>query len=100
MIIRRTEATAEHAEHESFGVTDTVRLSALGGLTQYGAYLQTLQPGARTSNKHWHENEDEMLYVLSGHARRSCIPAMPRAGRPGRRSGTTHRTSPTRRAPF
>ncbi|WP_431262449.1 cupin domain-containing protein [Roseateles chitinivorans] len=66
MIIRKTEAQADHAEHASFGITDTVRLSAFGGLTQYGAYVQTLQPGARSSNRHWHENEDEMLYVLSG----------------------------------
>ena len=28
--------------------------------------MQTLHPGARSSNNHWHENEDEFLYVLSG----------------------------------
>ncbi len=66
MIIRSAEASVERFERESFGITDTTRLSALGGLTQFGAYVQTLQPGARTSNKHWHECEDEMLFVLSG----------------------------------
>ena len=66
MIIRKNEVPAERAERESFGVTETVRLSAAGGLSQYGAYVQTLQPGARSSNNHWHENEDEFLYVLSG----------------------------------
>lgn len=60
MIIRSAEAAAERFERESFGVTDTSRLSAQGGLTQFGAYVQTLQPGARSSNKHWHECEDEM----------------------------------------
>ncbi|CAN5325906.1 hypothetical protein BH10PSE17_BH10PSE17_01080 [soil metagenome] len=66
MIIRRNEVPAERAERDTFGVADTVRLSDAGGLTQYGAYLQTLHPGARSSNNHWHENEDEFLYVLSG----------------------------------
>jgi uncharacterized cupin superfamily protein len=66
MIFRNSEVPAERAERESFGVTDTVRLSDVGSLSQYGAYVQTLHPGARTSNNHWHENEDEFLYVLSG----------------------------------
>jgi len=66
MIIRKNQVPAERAERESFGVTDTVRLSVAGGLSQYEAYVQTLLPGARSSNNHWHENEDEFLYVLSG----------------------------------
>ena len=37
-----------------------------GGLTQFGAYVETLHPGARSSDKHWHEKEDEFLYVLAG----------------------------------
>jgi uncharacterized cupin superfamily protein len=37
-----------------------------GGLTQYGAYVETLQPGAPPLEKHWHEKEDEFLYVLFG----------------------------------
>ena len=66
MIIKKNQVPAERAERESFGVTDTLRLSDAGGLSQYGAYVQTLHPGARSSNNHWHENEDEFLYVLSG----------------------------------
>ena len=66
MIIKKNQLPAERAERESFGVTDTLRLSDAGGLSQYGAYVQTLHPGARSSNNHWHENEDEFLYVLSG----------------------------------
>jgi len=31
-----------------------------------GAYLQTLQPGARSSTRHWHEREDEFLFVVLG----------------------------------
>jgi uncharacterized cupin superfamily protein len=66
MIIKKNQVPADRAERESFGVTDTLRLSDAGGLSQYGAYVQTLHPGARSSNNHWHENEDEFLYVLSG----------------------------------
>lgn len=66
MIIKRGQIQPERSERESFGITDTVRLSDAGGLSQYGAYVQTLHPGARSSNNHWHENEDEFLYVLSG----------------------------------
>ncbi|ROZ75388.1 cupin domain-containing protein [Ramlibacter sp. WS9] len=66
MIIKKNQVPAERAERESFGVSDTLRLSDAGGLSQYGAYVQTLHPGARSSNNHWHENEDEFLYVLSG----------------------------------
>src|SRR5215207_700214 len=39
-----------------------------GGLTQFVAHVQTLQPGSRTGDRHWHEEEDELLYVLSGEA--------------------------------
>jgi uncharacterized cupin superfamily protein len=66
MIIRKSQVSADRAERESFGVTDTLQLSAAGGLSQYTAFVQTLHPGARSSNNHWHENEDEFLYVLSG----------------------------------
>jgi uncharacterized cupin superfamily protein len=40
--------------------------SDAGGLTQYGAYVETMQPGERSSDPHWHAKEDEFLYVLSG----------------------------------
>lgn len=37
-----------------------------GGLTQFGAHLETLPPGSQSSFRHWHEGEDEMVYILSG----------------------------------
>jgi uncharacterized cupin superfamily protein len=43
-------------------------LSDAGGLTQFGAFLETLPPGSRSSHKHWHEQEDELIYMLSGTA--------------------------------
>ncbi|WP_295559334.1 cupin domain-containing protein [uncultured Hyphomicrobium sp.] len=36
------------------------------GLTQFGVNLTTLQPGAKSSHRHWHENEDEFIYMLEG----------------------------------
>lgn len=41
-------------------------LSEPGGLTQFGAFIQELQPGTRSSIKHWHSAEDELVYVLEG----------------------------------
>lgn len=48
------------------GRAATCFYSDAGGITQFGAHVQTLLPGARSSNRHWHEHEDEFLYILSG----------------------------------
>jgi uncharacterized cupin superfamily protein len=37
-----------------------------GGLTQFGAHIEMLPPGSRSAFRHWHETEDEMIYMLSG----------------------------------
>jgi uncharacterized cupin superfamily protein len=44
----------------------TLWISEAGGLTQFGAFVEVLQPGSRSSIKHWHSAEDEMVYVLEG----------------------------------
>ena len=44
------------------------RLSKPLGLTQFGVNHVTLEPGAATSLRHWHEAEDEFVYVLAGEA--------------------------------
>jgi uncharacterized cupin superfamily protein len=36
------------------------------GLTQFGCHLERLPPGSRSSHRHWHETEDELVYVLAG----------------------------------
>ncbi len=41
-------------------------LTEPGHLTQFGAFIQVLQPGTRSSIKHWHSDEDELVYVLEG----------------------------------
>jgi uncharacterized cupin superfamily protein len=41
-------------------------LGEAGGLTQFGAFLEKLEPGAHSSELHWHETEDEFVYIVSG----------------------------------
>jgi uncharacterized cupin superfamily protein len=43
-----------------------VRLGVAADLTQFGVNLVTLKPGAWSSQRHWHMNEDELVYVVSG----------------------------------
>jgi uncharacterized cupin superfamily protein len=43
--------------------------TALGdvvGLTQFGVNVTRLKPGAASALRHWHEAEDEFVYVLEG----------------------------------
>jgi uncharacterized cupin superfamily protein len=42
------------------------RLGNSIGLNQFGVNLVTLKPGAWSSQRHWHRNEDEFVYVLEG----------------------------------
>lgn len=44
----------------------SLRLGQAGGLTQFGANLVVLEPGARSSLRHWHQSEDEFLIVTEG----------------------------------
>jgi uncharacterized cupin superfamily protein len=41
-------------------------LGELFGLSQFGVNLLTLAPGSWSSQRHWHEAEDEFVYVLEG----------------------------------
>lgn len=42
------------------------RLGRAAGLTHFGVNICTLKPGAASSQRHWHEKEDELVYVLEG----------------------------------
>ena len=44
------------------------RLAPIAGLTQMGASHVVLKPGAWSSQRHWHEGEDELVIMLSGEA--------------------------------
>lgn len=41
-------------------------MTSILGLTQFGVNLTTLEPGARSAERHWHAKEDEFIYVLAG----------------------------------
>jgi uncharacterized cupin superfamily protein len=44
------------------------RLAPATGLTDFGVSHVTLKPGAWSSQRHWHNGEDEFLVMLSGEA--------------------------------
>ncbi len=44
----------------------SLRLGDAGGLTQFGANLVILEPGAKSSLRHWHEREDEFVWITEG----------------------------------
>ncbi|MDJ0683925.1 MAG: cupin domain-containing protein [Alphaproteobacteria bacterium] len=41
-------------------------LGDIFGLTQFGVNLTHLAPGAASAHRHWHENEDEFVFVVLG----------------------------------
>ena len=78
------------------------RLGNAVGLDQFGVNLTRLKPGAASSQRHWHENEDEFVYMLEGElvlsrtAARPCSsPATPPAGRPASPTAIAWSTAPT-----
>jgi uncharacterized cupin superfamily protein len=42
------------------------RLGDAAGIVNFGVNLVRLEPGACSSQRHWHTHEDEFLYVLEG----------------------------------
>ncbi|WP_417720949.1 cupin domain-containing protein [Salipiger sp.] len=62
--VRRREGAAL----DRLGPVATHLLSQAGGIGQFGAYLEVLEPGAVSAERHWHEVEDEFLYMLEGEA--------------------------------
>ena len=44
------------------------RLAPASGITDFGFSHVTLKPGAWSSQRHWHEGEDEFVVMLSGEA--------------------------------
>jgi uncharacterized cupin superfamily protein len=41
-------------------------LGDMAGLSQFGVNLTRLKPGAASALLHWHEEEDEFVYVVEG----------------------------------
>lgn len=44
------------------------RLAPASGLSHFGVSHVTLAPGAWSSQRHWHEGEDEFLVIVAGEA--------------------------------
>ncbi|NVJ99871.1 MAG: cupin domain-containing protein [Alphaproteobacteria bacterium] len=42
------------------------QLGNVAGLTQFGVNLLRLEPGVWSAQRHWHDREDEFVYVLEG----------------------------------
>jgi uncharacterized cupin superfamily protein len=45
---------------------DKQRLADAVGLTQFGVNITRVKPGSASSLRHWHEQEDEFIYMLEG----------------------------------
>ncbi len=45
---------------------EKTRLGDVAGLTQFGVNLTRIKPGAASALRHWHEQEDEFVYMLDG----------------------------------
>ena len=43
-------------------------LGSVFALTQFGVNMTELAPGAATAQRHWHEREDEFVFILDGTA--------------------------------
>ena len=53
------------------GNTDTykqIKVGDLGGLTQFGVNKTILPKISATAMRHWHEEEDEFVFIISGSA--------------------------------
>lgn len=56
----------EEPGYRDSGPNITFWISEPGGLTQFGAYVQVMPPLSRSSERHWHSAEDELVYILEG----------------------------------
>lgn len=60
------KAVTNPIKAERFAGKHQAALAKAVGVTQFGVNLVTLEPGAMSSLRHWHEAEDELVYVLEG----------------------------------
>jgi uncharacterized cupin superfamily protein len=51
---------------ELFAGKHEAQLAKIVGVTQFGVNHVKLEPGSISSLRHWHEGEDEFVYVLAG----------------------------------
>lgn len=60
------DVPAQDTDQPAVGPSQELWLSEAGGLTQFGCFIHILPPGSATSLKHWHQEEDELVYLLDG----------------------------------
>ena len=63
--VRTTTVYPAEFKHVCEG-REKAALGNVAGLTQVGVNLTRLKPGAASALRHWHENEDEFVYVVEG----------------------------------
>jgi uncharacterized cupin superfamily protein len=63
--VRTTTVYPAEFQHVVRGREKTV-LGDVAGLTQFGVNCTRLKPGTASALRHWHQNEDEFVYVLEG----------------------------------
>ena len=66
MILKANSVKGELVEGGSPGLEQ--RIAQAGGMQKMGVNIVTLMPGMTSSQRHWHEVEDEFLYMLEGQA--------------------------------
>ncbi len=64
--LREVPATAARQHAPNFDGPVERQIGKRVAMTQFGVNHLTLHPGAISSRRHWHEGEDEFVYVLSG----------------------------------
>jgi uncharacterized cupin superfamily protein len=64
--LRVASGTGYRIKQELFAGRHEQRLAKTVGITQFGVNILTLDPGAWSALRHWHEAEDEFVYVLDG----------------------------------
>ncbi|KMK66022.1 cupin domain-containing protein [Puniceibacterium sp. IMCC21224] len=65
--LSRSTGSSYPASHDAAMVgRSSLRIGDAAGLTQFGVNLVRLEPGALSSLRHWHEQQDEFLMVTDG----------------------------------
>ena len=93
-VVRTTTTYPEQFKSACVG-REKVALGNIAGLDQFGVNLTRLKPGAASALRHWHENEDELVYVLEGEATLIEDGAEVTASRPASPTAITSSTRPS-----
>lgn len=61
-----THVSYPEPHHDGFAGRSRKQLGRAAGLEQFSVSLTTLKPGTACSHRHWHESEDELIYIFQG----------------------------------